>query len=93
MLSSIFQSGIASPGIGEKKCVHFNEQVERCIALDMEGDDEEEPEVYGVIEKEESGGSVELLRSARLGVCSTSAMDSRTTRSATSLMAGTPLES
>ena len=48
MLSSISPSGIASPGSGEKKHVHFNEQVERCIALDMKGDDEEEPEFYAI---------------------------------------------
>lgn len=45
MLSSISSSGLASPGTGEKKHIHFNEQVEQCIALDMKGDDDE-PEPY-----------------------------------------------
>jgi hypothetical protein len=31
MLSSITSSGLASPGTGEKKHIHFNEQVEQCI--------------------------------------------------------------
>ncbi len=42
-LSSISSSGYASPGNGEKKHIHFNEQVEQCIALEMKGDEEEEP--------------------------------------------------
>lgn len=48
MLSSISSSGIASPGTGEKKHIHFNEQVEQCIALEMKGDDEEEPDAYAI---------------------------------------------
>lgn len=43
-LSSITSSGLASPGTGEKKHIHFNEQVEQCIALEMKGDDDEEPD-------------------------------------------------
>ena len=46
MLSSISSSGIASPGTGEKKHIHFNEQVEQCIALEMKGDDDDEPDPY-----------------------------------------------
>jgi hypothetical protein len=46
MLSSISSSGIASPG--EKKHIHFNEQVEQCIALEMKGDDEDEPDTYAI---------------------------------------------
>jgi hypothetical protein len=45
MLSSISSSGLASPGTGEKH-IHFNEQVEQCIALDMKGDDEDEHDSY-----------------------------------------------
>jgi hypothetical protein len=40
MLSSISSSGLQSPG--EKKHIHFNEQVEQCIALEMKGDDDDE---------------------------------------------------
>lgn len=42
MLSSVTSSGLVSPGTGEKKHIHFNEQVEQCIALEMKGDDEED---------------------------------------------------
>lgn len=48
MLSSISSSGLASPGTGERKHIHFNEQVEQCIALEMKGDDEEEPDSYAI---------------------------------------------
>ena len=44
MLSSVSSSGLATPGTGEKKHIHFNEQVEQCIALDMKGEDDNEPE-------------------------------------------------
>jgi hypothetical protein len=46
MLSSISSSGLQSPG--EKKHIHFNEQVEQCIALEMKGDDDDEAEAYAV---------------------------------------------
>jgi hypothetical protein len=46
MLSSISSSGIGSPGTGERKHIHFNEQVEQCIALDMKGDDDDEADPY-----------------------------------------------
>lgn len=48
VLPSVSSSGLASPGTGEKKHIHFNEQVEQCIALDMKGDDEEEPDSYAI---------------------------------------------
>jgi hypothetical protein len=48
MLSSVSSSGLASPGTGEKKHIHFNEQVEQCIALDMKGDDDEEADPYAL---------------------------------------------
>lgn len=42
-LSSISSSDLPSPVNGDKKRIHFNEQVEQCIALDVKGDDEDEP--------------------------------------------------
>lgn len=54
MLSSITSSGLVSPGTGEKKHIHFNEQVEQCIALEMKGDDEEEPEPYAMYDDSDS---------------------------------------
>jgi hypothetical protein len=45
-LSSITSSGLASPGTGERKHIHFNEQVEQCIALEMKGDDDDDHDSY-----------------------------------------------
>jgi len=45
MLSSISSSNLSSPGTRDRKHIHFNEQVEQCIALDVKGDDDE-PEPY-----------------------------------------------
>jgi len=47
VLPSISSSGITSPSY-EKKHIHFNEQVEQCIALDMKGDDEDEVDTYAI---------------------------------------------
>ena len=66
MLSSISSSGVASPGSGEKKHIHFNEQVEQCIALDIKGDDDEEPEAYAVhdySDSESDDGGIMMKRS------------------------------
>lgn len=41
LLPSVTSSGITSPGT-EKKHIHFNEQVEQCIALEMKGDDDDD---------------------------------------------------
>ncbi|EON96794.1 putative hex2 protein [Phaeoacremonium minimum UCRPA7] len=40
-LTSAVSSGIISPS-GERKHIHFNEQVEQCIAIDVKGNDEED---------------------------------------------------
>jgi hypothetical protein len=40
---SVSSSGLESPS--ERRHIHFNEQVEQCIALDVKGD-EDEPEVF-----------------------------------------------
>ena len=42
MLSSISPSGLASPETGKQKHIHFNDQVEQCIALEMKGDNDYE---------------------------------------------------
>ncbi|CAG8977189.1 hypothetical protein HYALB_00006726 [Hymenoscyphus albidus] len=44
-LTSMTSSGLASPGTRERKHIHFNEQVEQCIALEIKGDDDE-PDIY-----------------------------------------------
>ena len=66
MLSSISSSGLASPGNGEKKHIHFNEQVEQCIALEMKGDDDDEPEAYAIHDYDDSDsddGGIMMKRS------------------------------
>jgi hypothetical protein len=66
MLSSISSSGLASPGTGERKHIHFNEQVEQCIALEMKGDDDEEPESYAIHDYDDSDsddGGIMMKRS------------------------------
>jgi len=53
-LSSLISSGLSSPSTGEKKHIHFNEQVEQCIALDMKGEDDDESEAYAVHDYDDS---------------------------------------
>lgn len=43
MLSSVTSSGLITPGT-EKKHISFNEQVSQCIALEVKGDDDDEPD-------------------------------------------------
>lgn len=64
VLPSIFSSGITSPGF-EKKHIHFNEQVEQCIALDMKGDDEDEVEMYAIDsdDSDSDDGAIMMKRS------------------------------
>ena len=40
-LSSVDTSGLTSPS-GERKHIHFNEQVEQCIAVEIRGDEEDD---------------------------------------------------
>ncbi|KAI1415987.1 hypothetical protein F5Y13DRAFT_140900 [Hypoxylon sp. FL1857] len=44
ILASAVSSGIVSPS-SERKHIHFDEQVQQCIAVDVKGDDEDEDEV------------------------------------------------
>ncbi|KAI0842045.1 hypothetical protein F5Y06DRAFT_284906 [Hypoxylon sp. FL0890] len=44
VLPSAMSSGITSPS-SERKHIHFDEQVQQCIAVDAKGDDEDEDEV------------------------------------------------
>jgi hypothetical protein len=50
----VLPSGLASPSIGEKRRIHFNEQVKQCIALEMKGDDDEEPDSYAIHDYDDS---------------------------------------
>jgi hypothetical protein len=44
LFPSATSSGVTSPS-SERKHIHFNEQVEQCIALDVRGDDDDEEEL------------------------------------------------
>jgi hypothetical protein len=48
LLPSVFSSGLASPGTGLGKHIHFNEQVEQCISLEKKGGEDEEPDSYAI---------------------------------------------
>ena len=50
----VLSSELASPDIREKKRIHFNEKVEQCIALEMEGDDDKEPDSYNIHDTDDS---------------------------------------
>ena len=65
MLSSINSSGLASPGSGEKKHIHFNEQVEQCIALEMKGEDDDEHEyaIQNYDDSDSDDGAIMMKRS------------------------------
>ena len=63
-LSSVSSSGVASPGSGERRHIHFNEQVEQCIAVEMKGEDEPEP--YSAVDYDGSDsddGAIMMKRS------------------------------
>jgi hypothetical protein len=63
---SASSSGLASPGSGDRKHIHFNEKVEQCIALDMKGDDDEEIDSYAInddYDSDSDDGGIMMKRS------------------------------
>ncbi|KAH7326508.1 HEX2 protein-like protein [Stachybotrys elegans] len=50
-------SGITSPS-AERKHIHFNEQVEQCIAVDVKGDDEDEVDTDPILDSDSDDGVV-----------------------------------
>lgn len=68
VLQSISSSGVTSPSY-EKKHIHFNEQVEQCIALDMSGGKDDEADAYSYTldnedsDSDEDGGAIMMKRS------------------------------
>jgi hypothetical protein len=64
-LTSISSSGLASPGSTDRKHIHFNEQVEQCIALDMKEDDDEEAEAHAIYDDDSDSddGGIMMKRS------------------------------
>lgn len=64
LLSSINSSGMQSPGT-ERKHIHFNEQVEQCIAVEMKGaDDEPEPSIIDYDDSSSDDGGIMMKRSS-----------------------------
>lgn len=66
VLPSVSSSGIASPSPGGEKHIHFNEQVEQCIALEMKGEDDEEADSYAIYDDYDSDsddGAIMMKRS------------------------------
>ncbi|CRK25041.1 hypothetical protein BN1708_014114 [Verticillium longisporum] len=45
LAASVSSSGIASPSV-ERKHIHFNEQVEQCIAVEIKGEEDEDEAMY-----------------------------------------------
>jgi len=65
VLPSVSSSGLASPYAGEKH-IHFNEQVEQCIALEMKGEDDEEADSYAInddYDSDSDDGAIMMKRS------------------------------
>lgn len=62
LLSSITSSGLQSPGT-DRKHIHFNEQVEQCIAVEVKGaDDEPEPSMMDYDDSDSDDGGIMMKR-------------------------------
>jgi hypothetical protein len=57
--SSVSSSGLQSPGIGEKRRIHFNDMVEQCIAVDVKGDDEDYDSFLAIHDNDDEDDSSE----------------------------------
>lgn len=64
LYTSSTTSGIGSPS-SERKRIHFNEQVEQCIAVDVKGDDGEDTPVYMHDGSESDDGGMMMRRPTR----------------------------
>ncbi|KAK5652567.1 hypothetical protein OQA88_10328 [Cercophora sp. LCS_1] len=63
LFPSAISSGLISPS-SERKHIHFNEQVEQCIALDIKGDDDdEEVEAYRNYDSDSDDGAIMMKQS------------------------------
>jgi hypothetical protein len=60
---SAASSGIGSPSNGRKH-IHFNEQVEQCIAIDVKGDDDEEDD-YGRFDHDSDSDDAIMIKTRR----------------------------
>ncbi|RKF61582.1 putative protein phosphatase type 1 complex subunit hex2 reg1 [Golovinomyces cichoracearum] len=57
-LSSVTSSELPSPVNAEKKRIHFNEQVAQCIAVDVKGDDDDEPLIHDYGDSDSDDGGI-----------------------------------
>jgi hypothetical protein len=63
LLASDLSSGLTSPSTGEEKHIHFNEQVEQCIALEMTDDEDEEIGSYTTSDDRDSDDGAIMIKS------------------------------
>ena len=70
LVDSSDTSGIASPNT-EKRRIHFNEQVEQCIAVDVKGDDDEHVPFMSTYDDSESDDGIVMMVSRKRHVKST----------------------
>lgn len=61
-MSTSESSGVTSPSV-ERKHIHFNEQVEQCIAVEVKGEDDDEMETGPLDDSDSSDGIVMMARS------------------------------
>ena len=61
----VLSLGLASPGIGEEKRIHFNEQVEQRIVLEMKDDDDDETDSNDAHDNDNSDSDDGVVMMAR----------------------------
>ncbi|KAH6702134.1 hypothetical protein BKA61DRAFT_202913 [Leptodontidium sp. MPI-SDFR-AT-0119] len=61
LLRSVLPSGLASPSTVEEKHIHFNEQVEQYIALEITGNEDEKPNSYAIHDSDDSDSDDEAI--------------------------------
>jgi hypothetical protein len=80
LLASDLSSGLASPRTGEDKHIHFNEQVEQCIALEMTNDEDEEIAIWD--DSDSDDGVLMMKRKSKLPSTGKSQVSQRTSHGA-----------
>ncbi|KAL5326343.1 hypothetical protein ACEPPN_004027 [Leptodophora sp. 'Broadleaf-Isolate-01'] len=60
-LKGFLPSGLASPSTVEEKHIHFNEQVEQYIALEITGNEDEKPNSYAIHDSDDSDSDDEAI--------------------------------
>lgn len=64
-VSTSESSGVTSPSV-ERKHIHFNEQVEQCIAVEVKGEDDDEMDPEPIDEDSDSSDGVVMMARSRL---------------------------